>query len=972
MSDPKVTVRSMTALARLLPKHAFLDIETTGLDPKRDEVIEVGVVFVEDGKVVKTLAQLLKPHSPLPLVIRRLTGLDDDALAQKPTLHDYAGTLQAALKGWTLVAHNASFEKSFLAEHVDAVKAVLLDTCELVHYLHPELKSHSLDALVRHSGHASGIAHRAQQDAQDTFQVLASVLMECVHKRRLSDVRDLLATLSPVESQLSMNAQLDPHPILALLGRLREVLEGEPQELKLEPSHSFLPLRAERRRAQAADFELPVLRQATPVAPDEVSALLGPGGALEQTFRGFEARSEQVSLALAVARTLNSGGVLAAEAGTGTGKSLAYLAPAALYAARNGIRIAVAPHTRTLQDQIVDRELPRLHRATKGAFSYSVLKGQTNYLCRRRALEVTTVSEGMGWEERAPRAYLRAFLRKSADGDLDSLSFWFKDHFPALDELVVSARSEASTTLGAKCPHYTRCFYHSAVAQAQSADVLVVNQALALNWPARYGPLEHVIVDEAHEIEDAATSAWTVELSHANLTRLVQRLTGVRGAARCLAAVGAPGLAEDARVLSARLQEDARTLKEAIGILCHATPGGAEACVRVNAQTRLSKDWLQVRDGLHGLEATLAAIVTLLADKVREVLPHLANEHPAAERELAGTKAVAVEARLACEELADRPHNNRCDAAVMHKGYWSLQLQPIDIGPLFQSKFLEDKRSVVLTSATLSTGPDNPWVLERLGLVKKGEGGPPFFRSGTPYDLPSQALVILVTDAPDPSSDAFLDWSAARISGLAHFLGGRLLGLFASKHRLDEVAARATHQLEPLGIEVLKQAKGAARVLATQQEQDLGSVLLGTKTFWQGVDIPGPGVATVFIDKLPLEPQGRPIVEAREERLGAEPWGFLGYRLPRALLMLRQGVGRLIRSTQDRGVVVIADPGNQSYRAHLYAALEGYRVEALPWSQARIRIFHALKAMGYDARPLETRRTISKEIPVQGTLFGTG
>jgi ATP-dependent DNA helicase DinG len=961
----------MTMLSKLLPKHAFLDIETTGLDPKHDEVIEVGVVFVADGKVVKTLSQLLKPHRTLPLVIRRLTGLDDDTLSQKPTLAEYAATLQSALKGWTLVAHNASFERGFLNENVDAVKSPMLDTCELVHYLHPELRSHALDALVRHSGHASGIAHRAEQDAQDTFQVLASVLTEVVHKRRLSDVRDLLGTLSPIEAQLSLAAQLEPHPILLLLERLRDVLGGEPQELKLEPSHSFLPLRAERRRAQGADIELPVGRQAVPVAPDEVSALLGPGGALEQSFRGFEARSEQVSLALAVARTLNSGGVLAAEAGTGIGKSLAYLAPAALYAARNGVRIAVAPHTKNLQDQLVDRELPRLHRATKGAFSYSVLKGQTNYLCRRRALEVTAVSEGMGWAERAPRAYLRAFLRRSPDGDLDALSFWFKDHFPALEELAVSARSESSTTLGSKCPHYARCFYHSAVAQAASADVVVVNQSLALNWPPRYGPLDHIIVDEAHELEDTATSAWTIELSQTSLGRLMQRLTGPRGAAGLLDKIGTPGLAQEARTLSARLLEDGQTLKEAVAGLCHST-NSAEASFRISADTRVSRDWLKVRDGLHGLDATLLAIDTLLSDTLREALPQLANEHPATERELSGTRAAAQEAHQACEELADRPNPNRCDAAVMHRGFWSLQLQPIDIGPSFQTRFLEGKRSVVLASATLSTGPDNPWVLERLGLVKPGEGGPPFFRLGTPYDLPSQALVILVTDAPDPQSDAFLDWSAARISGLAHFLGGRLLGLFASKHRLDEVAARAMQQLEPLGIEVLKQAKGAARVLAAQQEQDLGSVLLGTKSFWQGVDIPGPGVATVFIDKLPLEPQGRPIVEAREERLGNEPLGFLGYRLPRALLMLRQGVGRLIRSTRDRGVVVIADPGSPSYRAHLYAALEGYRVEALPWNQARIRIYHALKAMGYEARAVETRRTVSREIPVQGTLFGTG
>ena len=186
----------------------------------------------------------------------------------------------------------------------------------------------------------------------------------------------------------------------------------------------------------------------------------------------------------AVARTLSEGGQLAVEASTGTGKSLAYLAPAALFAARNGRKVAVAPHTKTLQDQLIEKDLPRLHRATGGAFGYALLKGQTNYLCRRRALDATLVEPGMRHDARAPRAYLRAFMRRSPDGDLDRLSHWFRERFPQLNALVPAVRSEAATTLGERCPHYHRCYYHSAVAQAREADVLVINQSLALRVAA--------------------------------------------------------------------------------------------------------------------------------------------------------------------------------------------------------------------------------------------------------------------------------------------------------------------------------------------------------------------------------------------------------------------------------------------------------------------------------------------------------
>jgi ATP-dependent DNA helicase DinG len=271
----------------------------------------------------------------------------------------------------------------------------------------------------------------------------------------------------------------------------------------------------------------------------------------------------------------------------------------------------------------------------------------------------------------------------------------------------------------------------------------------------------------------------------------------------------------------------------------------------------------------------------------------------------------------------------------------------------FEESLAIQQRSLVLTSATLSTGPEQPWILDRLGLLDVGEEKPPldFIRSGTPFDLKKQSLVVLVTDAPDPQDQAFLGWSSDRISGLAQFMGGRVLGLFASTRRLEDVGELVRSRLEPMGIEVLRQSRGNGRNLAARQEQDFGSVLLGTRSFWQGLDIPGMGVACVFIDKLPIEPQSRPIVTAREERLAGENGsGFMRYRLPRALLQLRQGVGRLIRSAQDRGVVIIADPGSPSYRHQVVAALEGYRVEVLPWSRARVRIHEALKGMGLEAK----------------------
>lgn len=978
------------ALAPLLHHHAFIDLETTGLDPASDQVIEVGIVLVERGEIVQRVGQLLRPSRPLPVIIKRLTGLDDALLATHPSFGEFRAELGQLLKGWTIVAHNAAFERAFMDGLLEEIAAPVLDSCELYHYLYPELPSHSLEAMVKWAGLGNGAQHRALEDAEDTFHALCYALQRCVDEARQDDLTELLEMLGHA-SHLGSPGQLSfddaPSPMRTLLEKLHELVKKRPAKLQLEEDSAFLPTREERRRKVT-----PHRTGDLTVTSGEVDAVLGPNGALEQGG-AFEPRHGQLQLARAVASTLSDGGTLAVEAATGIGKSLGYLAPAALFAAKTGARVAIAPHTKTLQDQLVDKELPRLHRAMGGSFGYAVLKGQQNYACRRRALEITHVAPEMTADERAPRAYLRAFLRRSPDGDLDRISHWFRDRYPVLDELVAASRSTAATTLEARCPHYARCFYHSAVAQAKEADLLVVNQALALSWPARYPAIDHLVVDEAHELEDTATGAFSEELSDVSLGLLVEALAGRRGLSSTLRRRLSEELAAALTQATAGLAADARTLGEAVCSLApaDAPPGPYER--RIDQELRTTRGWVRVRDALHRVRDALDGIEHVLSGQVAEGWPSLAGEDPGLDREIAGALERVRELKPLVEHLADRPDDGRChelslrESAAAQKTSreeasrppaWSLAARPIDVAPLFHSALVAPKRALVLTSATLSTGPESPFVLERLGLARGGHQTPVVRIHGS-FDLMSQALVVLVTDAPDPSSDAFVEWAASRIGGLAGFLCGRVLGLFASTKRLELVDQKVRETLEPMGIEVMRQSKGSARLMAARQEQDAGTVLMGTKSFWHGVDIPGPGVACVFIDKLPLEPQGRPIVEAREERLGAaEPAegvrasasdfrarGFLRYRLPRALLQLRQGVGRLVRTPTDRGVVVIADPGNAAYRAQLYEALEGYRVEALPWAQARVRIFHFLKRMGLGGAPPARRR----DTPGQGLLF---
>lgn len=961
MSGPGVSVLADPMPTPLLDRHAFVDLETTGLDAARDEVIELGIVYVERGQVVRRFTRLFSPSQPLPPVIHRITGLDDTMLAGHSPFSSFRAELVELLRGWTVVAHNAAFEAAFLAPELSASGAPIVDSCELLHYLHPELPSHALDAAVRWAQVGEGVSHRALQDAEDTFHVLAHALERTVREARVDELTELCTALDGPDA---------PAATLVLLHRALDAAKAVRPALELTESSASLPAPAHRLRVRP---------KRPPLAPGvlvhDAVALVGEGGGLEQSVPDFMARPPQVAMAKLVAQALDRGEVLAVEAGTGTGKSLGYLAPAVLLARHEGVRVGVAPHTRALQEQLVEKELGRLHEATQGAFGYAVLKGQQNYLCRRRALELTRPLPSAPFAERAARAYLRAFVKRSETGDVEKVSTWFRDRFPPLRELVWAARSESHATLERRCPHFSKCFFHSAVAQANQADVVVVNQALALQWPERYPPLTHLVFDEAHELEDTASSAWATSVSSLGLGGLVNRVLRAHGLAAQLARDGRPTEAEALVAAANDVVLDEKALAQAWRqVFEHAPPAKEQLELRISAPVRLTKAWVVARDAVHALVGSL--------DVLAQALGHAAKHDDGPwGRELFGGSEQARTAARALEELADRPSPTRCDSLVLEgpgvalgvagaePQAWAVSSQPVDVGPRFVSQVVEKARAVVLTSATLSTAPGSPFVLERLGL-DRGARPATLVELDSPFDLARQALVVLVTDAPDPTTPAFVDWATQRIAGLARFLGGRTLGLFASSRRLQEVGTQLTKELSSDHLEVLKASRSGLRALAARQEEDLGSVLLGTKGLWQGLDVPGPGVSCVFIDKLPLEPSGRPLVEAREELLGGEPHGFMRYRLPRALLQLRQGVGRLVRSPHDKGVVVIADPGADTYRAQVYGALEGYRVEALPWSQARLRLHATLLAFGFQSLAAP-RPTPTPSFTGQGLLFGS-
>lgn len=930
----------MSVVADTLRHHAFLDLETTGLDPSSDEVIEVGIVFVERGEVVRRVGKLFRPSRSVPLTVEKLTGLSEEVLAPERPFFEFIPTLRKLLAGWTVVAHNAVFERRFLHGLLEELEAPVLDSCELLHLLHPELQSHALEAAVRWAGVGEGTSHRALEDAEDTFRVVAHALEQVVVASRAEEVAELLAVLAPGGTQLSLTDAVEATPLIELLERLGGHARRQRAPLTLEPQLPHLPALPGRVRRVGAGPTLPA------------EALLGAGSPLIGALPGFEPRPLQQALARRVGETLREGGLLAAEVGPAGGKTLGALVPAIAHAVAHREKVLVLGATRASQQRLVETELPRLHAALDGGFGWASLKPQTAYVCRRKALALTRGKPELPWPERAARAYLRAFLRRHPEGDLEKVSLWFKERYPALLPLLEAVRSEPATTLAEACPHFKACAFHSARAHAAEADVVAITPAHALQWPEALPPAQALIVEEAHGLEEADALSRTRELSSRTLALLQARLLGSEGLEPRLSTV-APELGRELRARAAEVALDGPVLQGALAAFV-GLPGLER---RISPEGRQRREWVRVRDALHGLWSSLDRLARVLEGRRAALAPALEG---ALSHDCAGALAAARELMALVEALADHPGLLRCDAARVDGEAFVLKVTPLDTAAQVQQQLRDRYRSVVLTSATLSVGPQAPFVLDTLGLVP-GEEGVSFERFGTSDDLPVSALVLLVEDAPEARGRAFAPWAAQRLSGLGRFLGGRTLGLFTSTAQVEAVAALVRRELEPDGVEVLIPSRGALQRRLEHERESEGTVLLGGRALWSAEE---GSVACAFLEALPLDFDGGPLREAREALCG--DLAVERQRLPRALLLLRQAAHWVLRGERGRGVVVLASPGDPAWRAQVYEALEGYRVEALPWAQARVRLFHALKVLGVSAGPLGRRPAA----PLQGELFG--
>lgn len=906
--------------------YVSLDIETTGLNSDRDEVIEIGAVRFKGSHTYETYDVLVKPERPIPYKIQQLTGITPEDLRDAPPIDAVLSDVRRFVGDNPVIGHNISFDLGFLRKHGVLEQSVGIDTFELASILLPHASRYSLTALLDYLKVAlppNGQAHRALDDAQATRQLFEALLDQArrLDNRIIQEVSRISAksrwSLGFVFRDLSRERRYT-----APTGTLGQQLAAKGLLDDTDTEGGFALI--EGRAYQRPDPPLKPAPEPELLELESLCAMLEKGGHFEKRFKNFEYRPQQVDMLANVIGAFNDSKHLMVEAGTGTGKSVAYLIPAIYWAARNGQRVVISTNTINLQDQLLNQDIPRLRQILPVNFKAVALKGRSNYVCPRR-VQMFQAKETHSSTELRLLAKLLIWMPSTTTGDREEL--FMPDR--AEQALWNQVASDPNVCTPRTCTAET-CFYARARRESESAHLIVVNHALLLSDVGVDNKLipeyKFLIVDEAHHLEDSITNQLSFKIDQKSLEQMLRGLSQpLRGAdrrvgliheisRRALAVVpsGMRGDVNDiiyrSRDLVDKSIKTTRQLFQALNNFVDEYPGRGSVYnrkIRLTNEARAQPTWAEVElrwdsanEDLSDVSKALGILYTMLTELEAYDVPNW-------EEMLATLIAQRSQLDDTCgnmHEILTNPNPDRIlwvEQSVQNKSL-SLHNAPLHVGTLVREHLLKEKEAVVLTSATIRTSNSFDYFQERLDLWD-AEGA----AVGSPFDYENNTLVYIPTDIPEPNTSGHQKVVEQGIINLAKQIRGRTLMLFTAYSQLRNVARNIKGPLAEAGIVVYQQGDGTSRrqLLENFKTADQ-AVLLGTRSFWEGVDIPGPALSCVVITRVPFAVPSDPIIAARSETFD-DP--FRQYSIPQAILMFRQGFGRLIRRTEDRGVVAIFD-----------------------------------------------------------------
>ncbi len=949
-----------------------LDLETTGLQKEQDAIIEIGAVKFRiprtetEEPVIDTWSTLVNPRRPLRYRIQKLTGISQAELDSAPPIGQVIIPLSRFVGDLPVIGHNVAFDLGFLRKQNALSNNVGIDTFELAGILIPYATSYSLGRLAEQLSIPFPTRHRALEDALMTKDLFLSLLQRA-RKLDLTVIREVnrLASrtnwpLAPVMREVERSRARYAFTDTTIGQQLQDRIGGGDQPWGLR-----MPSRPLKR--------LEPSEQVTPLNQQALTAQLEHGGLFANHLPGFEERPQQVQMLNAVVEAFNRQQHLLVEAGTGTGKSLAYLLPAVHFAAANGRPVVISTNTINLQDQLVHKDLPDLERILDMPFEATMLKGRSNYLCPRR-LDMLRQSTDIGSRDMTTLAKLLVWQRSTTTGDQSELTLvQQRGEFAFWRKVCVDADACQPDI----CRHEQegRCFFYNARRRAEAAHIIVVNHALLLADMMTENRVlpehHHLIIDEAHHLEAQATRQLGNVLNLDKIEQLLREISQAKGVGQYAGFLSnlhsQVDNSQSPAHVKAQLQDLIRLAHQEIAgigprlygffnalrrFLDDRAPkkGNYDVQIRLIPALRVQPGWTSVEIAWDDLGLRLKQIAQSLEQIYRplELLDNAGiTEYEDLVQTLGGYHQHVLDYWQHLEGVISQPAANTIYWATIKAKDNDLELHnvPLHVGNLLAQGLFGDKDTVVLTSATVQVDGSFSFLQDRLGLE-----GVRTLSVGSPFDFAKSTLLYLPTDIPEPNTPGYARAVQQTLIDLCQATGGRTLVLFTSKSQLRATYDAISDPLGEKGINVLSQYRDGSRrqLLEDFRAQDR-TVLLGTHSFWEGIDVPGPALSCVVIARLPFPVPSDPVFATRSETYDNP---FVQFAVPQTVLRFRQGFGRLIRRRTDRGTVIVLDRRvlTKRYGQYFVRSLPACKVRKAPAGHLPETAVRWIEGVGNDGR----------------------
>ena len=907
--------------------HVSLDLETTGLDPVSDAILEIGVVKFRGDEVIDEWQSLIDPGRSIPPNITQLTGITQEMVRSGGiSLQQAFREVREIVGDLPVVGHSVNFDLGFMRQQRQLTTNRGVDTFELSSILVPNAGRYTLGALAKELGIELPATHRALDDAR----VAHRLYVKCF-ERAATLPREVLEEIARVGVMSNSSFSDFWHDALEEQQRGTLSTGGGARASKQTAGAR----RSSLVKGMSAMDARPLKPNDTtnPLDVEKVAGLLSAEGPFARQFAGYEPREPQVEMLRKVAQTFNEGGISFVEAGTGTGKSVAYLVPAMLWAIQNGQRVVVSTNTINLQEQLAEKDVPAVIGILGSEARAAVMKGKGRYLCPNRFAELRRNGPKSDVDVKVLTKLL-IWLPNTQTGDADEL------FIPSPPERQSFQRLSAQNPIcNANTCSATDCFFYQARRRAESAHVVIVNHALLLADMAvenRALPeYKYLIVDEAHHLESAATDALTYTMDREELGRVLGELgrTVSRRASGLL-----PEIASQARTSlppdkSAPIEEQCdKGLKaagtawsafvqfhdEAHEFFADAIEGKSDYAqtIRITPALRHRPAWDRLEMAFDKFNSEMNLLIrplNTLSRALTEMIEVGSGDFDMLASQMAGQLRFLVESSEQMRGIIASPDDKMIYWAEieLRRGVrqprMSLNAAPLHVGERLKKQLWDGKEAVVMTSATMRTTdsgnrslPSFAYIKDRLEAQDAAE-----LAVDSPFDYPSSTLLYLVSDVPEPNQQGYQQALEKGLIELFTASGGRGLALFTSYTALRATAKIVAPVLQKHDILVYEQGDGASRrVMVDQFRNAERAVMFGTRSFWEGVDIQGDRLSALAICKLPFDVPTDPIFAARSETFENS---FNDYSVPETVLRFRQGFGRLIRSRSDRGVIAVFD-----------------------------------------------------------------